>query len=98
LRFHQELNDFLFTISYEGDQIKESEMDGVCDRHVRREMYAGFCGMKKERPRGRPRPGCEDDMKTDLEGSKLRVCILESSYSGHKWLVLVNIVASLQIP
>jgi len=33
--------------------------------------------VKKERPLGRPRPGCEDDMKTDLEGSNMRVCILE---------------------
>jgi len=37
-RFHQELNEFLLTKSYESDQIKESEMDRVCDRHGRREM------------------------------------------------------------
>jgi hypothetical protein len=41
--FHQELNDFLLATSHEGDQIKESEMDRVCDRRGRREMYAGFC-------------------------------------------------------
>jgi hypothetical protein len=40
--------------------------------------------MKKERPLGRPRPGCEDDMKTDLQGSKMRVYVLESCYSGHR--------------
>jgi hypothetical protein len=39
--------------------------------------------VKKKRPLGRPRPRCEDDMKTDLEGRKKRVCILESCYSGH---------------
>jgi len=40
--------------------------------------------MKKERPLERPRPGCDDDTKTDLEGRKMRACILESSYSGHR--------------
>ena len=45
-RFHQELNDFLLTKPYEGDQIKESEMDRVCDRQGRREMYAKFCGIR----------------------------------------------------
>jgi len=48
-RLHQELNDFLLTKSYESNQIKKSEMDRVCDRHGRREMYAGFCGMKRRK-------------------------------------------------
>lgn len=40
--------------------------------------------MNKKRPLGRPRPGCEDDKETDLEGSKMRVCLLDSCYSGHR--------------
>jgi hypothetical protein len=34
-RFHQELDDFSLTKSYEDDQIKESEMDRICDRQGR---------------------------------------------------------------
>jgi len=44
-RFHQDLNDFLLTRSYESDETKESEKDRICDRHGRREMYAGLCGI-----------------------------------------------------
>jgi hypothetical protein len=80
--------------------IEKNEIGGACNTYGGEEVYSGFLwGNLRERPLGRPRRRCKDNIKMDLqEVGWAGVDWIDLAQDRNWWRELVNVAINAGVP